>query len=438
MSRFTIPEDWTRLSSWPIWPDLKRQWPWFIALGITALIAIPWGIRAGERNLEAESRSALADAGIFIEDVSFTGRDAVIAGDLTATDQARAELALAPVDGVGRIEFTPAVAAPPPAPPTPPTSTTTTEPPPAVNEAAALSATVSGGALRVTGILTEARAVSDITKMAELLYLPDVEDELVVDSERIALAWERAAADAIAVLPMLVNPSLELNAEGASLIASAQSEAVAASAKAALQRALGADIPLSTEISINDAKLPRFDIVVPGDGTATIDGRLPTRAVRKALIASVEAAATPKELVDESVVGANRPELYTVHRAPVFVTLMADADQWSLRFDGTELSGAVVGGRMFADGKERPTASLRRVMAAVGSMLVGNPDLSLEIEIHSTSADGDRANLNLSRERSEELRILLVRNGIDPDRATVTTGAGDGELLRFRVFPTES
>ena len=62
-----------RPSNWASWPTLRRLWPWFAALGAIVLMAIPWGIRAEERSLEASSRQTLAEAGILVEDITFNG-----------------------------------------------------------------------------------------------------------------------------------------------------------------------------------------------------------------------------------------------------------------------------------------------------------------------------------------------------------------------------
>ena len=85
------------------WPAIRRA-KWFVAAWVVlALVAIPWGVRAEERGLEETSRAALADAGVVVNDISFTGRTALVS--VANSDQAAAEVALAGVAGIRAIEW---------------------------------------------------------------------------------------------------------------------------------------------------------------------------------------------------------------------------------------------------------------------------------------------------------------------------------------------
>jgi hypothetical protein len=313
---------------------------------------------------------------------------------------------------------------PPPAPPP------TTLPPKSASSD--LRARVARGELTVGGTLPDARSIAAITAAADLLYGPDVVNSLVVDPWASTESWLRVAPQAITSLTMLGKAALVLDSDGAALSGEAPDQASADAAVAALQVALGADVPIDVSVTVADGPLPEV-VIAAADGKVRVAGFLPRRRALEDILAAVNAAAGQSQVVNEMVVDKSRADTYLVHRIPGLVERLAIGDQWSLRYDGVEISGAVVGPLVFKAGDSRIGARLARVLDGIGALMIADTRPGLVVEVTSDTADSRAGNDDLSRDRLVATVIRLVRLGIEPDRIQTGVASGSGELLRFRL-----
>lgn len=414
------------------WPVLQKA-RWFVAVWIgLALIAIPWGLRAQERGLEDASRTVLGDAGIVVEDVTFTGRNGVITGSLTTAERSRAEAVLSDVDGVRKVEWlvtTPA--------PVPVATTTTTSPPGSDLEQPTLSIKLNFGRVVLRGVLPDARTIAAVGSMAERLYAPQVVNKLVVGDVAEA-DWVPSAADLIAILPIVSGADVTLDGSGVSVIAVTPTAAAEASLRAGVKRALDPDVPVTFDISVAEGGLPMVDIEASGDGSVVFSGAVPRRILADDIVAAVTAAADGGELVGELTIDKSLVTTYVVHRLSAMVTHLALTGRWSLRYEGSVVTGAVLGEGLFRGFDSEPTVRLERVLDDLAAVLVGDPDLTIAFDVVVVAAaentDADLATRgDVARQRADSVFNLLMRAGVDPERITTTVGLGDGEVLRFRV-----
>lgn len=413
--------NWREFQIDRIWPVVRPMRWWLAGWLIVAFVAVPWALRNEERDLEAAGRAALADAGIEVENLAFTGRNAVVVAEMDATARRQAEEALAEVSGIRGVEWQ--VTAPQPPPPT-------TLPPKSASSD--LRARVARGELTVGGTLPDARSIAAITAAADLLYGPDVVNSLVVDPWASTESWLRVAPQAITSLTMLGKAALVLDSDGAALSGEAPDQASADAAVAALQVALGADVPIDVSVTVADGPLPEV-VIAAADGKVRVAGFLPRRRALEDILAAVNAAAGQSQVVNEMVVDKSRADTYLVHRIPGLVERLAIGDQWSLRYDGVEISGAVVGPLVFKAGDSRIGARLARVLDGIGALMIADTRPGLVVEVTSDTADSRAGNDDLSRDRLVATVIRLVRLGIEPDRIQTGVASGSGELLRFRL-----
>ena len=439
MRRPDISRDQLNPANWAIYPTLRHLWPWFAGVGALLLVAVPWGIRAQERGLEDATRTALAEANVAVENVVFSGRNGTVFATLDAASRRRAEAALAGVSGIGGVQFEAGIAPVVPVVTTTtttaaPTTTTTTVP---EGEPAEITLTVNGGRMVLDGALPDARTVAAISRVGLSLYGPSVTNELVADSSLARPLWLNEAAAAAALLPMVTDGQLVLGEHGAQLTGTVYDKASEAAVRSALQRALGPDIPTAATITVKKQAVPTLEIVASGDGSVAVRGTVANKEVRKAIVAAVTEAAGSARVSNELVVGKNTADLYVIRRVAHIVGRLDGAAQWALRFDGKRLSGAVAGGDKFEDLQVEPTVRLGSLLVVLGSLVEGNATYGLDLEVHSTTADGTQANRDLSRQRLTEAVVYLVRSGTDPDRVSTDHAAGDGELLRFAAGPVD-
>ena len=422
-----------RPSNWASWPTLRRLWPWFAALGAIVLMAIPWGIRAEERSLEASSRQTLAEAGILVEDITFNGRQATIVADLSTNDQIAAVSALAKMGGVAQVSWeegsglfaqvTPTLA--------PTTSTVAPEP------GAELTASVKEGRITLRGIVPAARIIKDVNDAAVDLWGSDVVNQLFVDDTVVAYPWLGEADSAVAGLTMLIDPQLTLDAEGATITGGATDQANLDAAIGRLAATLGPQVAINNKVTVTPLDLPNFEIISPGDGTVTLQGTVANLDVRRAIVLEVLKTGEDLEITNQIRLSDRTADVYLLRRIPEVVASLGAADQWTLRFDGASLEGSAVGGSAFNGNRIKPTAQLADLAGLLGAFLQADPRLVAEIEVHADPRDGGVDPVTLASQRAEAIAAHLVRLGVEPDRVSASNGAGDGEILRFQLVPAD-
>ncbi|MFC2176977.1 BON domain-containing protein [Actinomycetota bacterium] len=398
------------------------------------MLAIPWGIRAEERSLDTASREVLADAGVMIEDITFTGRRATIVANLTAPERNAAVSALADMGGVSKVtwvEGTGRLVAPPS---TTTTSTTTTRAP---DPSANVTVSVKEGRVTLRGTVPAARTIKDLGDAAADVWGKAVDNHLFVDESVLAHAWLATADDAIAVLTVLVEPRLTLDAEGATITGGAIDEASLEDAMARLTAALGPDTAVDNRVSVAPLELPEIQILSPGDGTVSLGGTVARKDVRRAIVREVGQTGPELELTSEISIGATTADVYVVREIPEVVAAMGTADQWTLLFDGESLGGSMVGGRAFVKNRVKPSAPVNELLDVLGRFLHLDPQLNIRIEIHADPREGDVDAADLAARRAEAVATTLIRLGIDPHRISATNAAGSGELLRFQLTPAD-
>lgn len=424
-----------RLSNWEHWPTVRGLWPWFAALGLVILIAIPWGIRAEERNLESESRAALNEAGIAFEDISFTGRQATIVADLSTNEQIAAVNVLAEVGGISRVGWEEgdvgAVAQPPTTTVAPTTTTATPEP------GADLTASVNDGKITLRGIVPNAQTIKDVSDAAGDVWGLKVVNQLFVDGSVLAHPWLGSADESIAVLSTLIDPQLSLDHQGATLTGGAISQEVLDSAMQRLSTALGPDVAINNKVTVTPLDLPNILIISPGDGTADITGKVASPSLRRSIGVAVAATAEELEITSSVTTTDTTADVYLMQRIPEVISVLGSAEQWTLQFDGRALAGVVVGGKTFTGNRVKATAQLADLLVQFSSFLQADPNLVIELEVHADPRDEGADETVLAQERADAIAAQLVRLGIDPSRISSTTGPGEGELLRFMLIPAE-
>jgi hypothetical protein len=421
-------------SNWQHWPTLRGLWPWFAALGVVLMLAIPWGIRAEERSLDAAGREALTEAGIMIEDIRFTGRQATIVANLTSAEQNAAVRVLADMGGVARVTWVEGqdLFA---APPTTTSTTTTTQAP---EPSARLTASVKDGRITLRGVVPAARAIKDVGDAAGEVWGNDVVNQLFVDESVLAHPWLATVEDAIPALTMLIDPRLTLDADGATITGGAIDEPGLEDAMARLSAALGPEVAIDNKVTVTPLALPRIQILSPGDGTIVLEGTVANTHVRKGILRAVGGTGSELEVTNEIAVGATTADIYLLRRVPEVVAALGVGDQWTLLFDGESLGGSVVGGSAFLKDRAKLSAPVKELLEVLGRFLHLDPQLTIEIEIHADPPEeSDVDATDLARRRAEAVAARLVRLGIDPHRISATDAAGAGELLRFRLIPAD-
>ncbi len=421
-----------RPSNWEHWPTVRELWPWFAALGLVALFAIPWGIRAEERSLEAASRAALTEAEIAYQDISFTGRQATITANLNTEEQIEAVAVLAEMGGVSRVSWQEAsggyVVSPPSVSAVPSTSVPD-EP------GADLTASVSNGEITLRGTVPTAQTIKDVSDAAADIWGSRVTNQMFVEGGVLAHPWLGSVDEAIRVLATLIDPQLSFDYEGATLTGGAISQEILDSALERLGDALG-DVPIDNKARVTSLDRPALQIIAPGNGVIDMTGTLANPAVRRSVTSAVQALDEEVEVKSVIQVSETTADVYLLHRVPEVIAALGGAEQWTLQFDGESLGGAASGGRAFNSNRVKPTAQVVELLELFASFLQADPHLVLDIEVHAEPREGVDA-VALARERADKIVEQMVRFGIDPERVAAQPGPGDGELLRFMLVPAE-
>ena len=432
-----------RVKAWVGHPVIEHHKWYFVGLAVLIIVAIPWGLRAEEHALEDAGVQALAEAGVGYADISFNGRNAVV--HAPAASRETITSVLSEVTGVRKVTVEPtALPAEPPAadsdaPVATATSTTTTTATPTTVPAPTQATLVIeiGDGLVVSGTLPDAITAATLGRSAEFLYGGLVDNQLLVDSALDEPVWLEAADDVLRLAPWLSSGEIRLEGDQVDIDGVAASEDRARSVVTALQATVGADVPVTHDVEAPRGPLPSFEIVATAEAVE-VRGTVPDRETLERIVGSVGAVRDDATVTNELVVGQGTPRTYLTLRTPYMVRLLGMADDFSYRYEGGDVRGAVVGAAFFRNGNDVTTRATSLLIDALAATMLADPDLVATIEIHSASAGGDDANLELSRQRAQMTLLKLVRAGIDPTRIQVAPGDGTGELLRFTLTSAEN
>jgi hypothetical protein len=403
---------------------------WFVAAWVAlAFVAISWGLRAEERTLESAARDALAEAGIDVDDVTFSGRDGVVMATLGTADRTRAESALAGVSGIRRLDWQ--VTAPP-IQVAPVTTTTTTLPP---GDVAGIEVRVKAGKVFIRGLVRDAAAIARIDDAAERFYGPTVANNLRVGDVWMP-SWLERAPEVIAASTAADQIELTMDGTGITLVGAVADEAKAASLRERLQDLVGPDAALDVELTVIGGDLPSITIVA-ADGTVSVDGAVNRRTLAESILAAVEGTSGGSKIRGELAFDKALPETYATSRLTRLITRFGAAASWSLEVDAGSLMGSAADGGFFKGMRPEPTDRAEALIEELAAQLLADPALGIEIEVAAPSPGGAAGNVELAASRIGELVEALVRAGVDPDRITTSAGRTEGDLLWFRLEATD-
>ncbi len=425
--------------------DALRQWwhdvaaprvhraRWFLAIWVVlALVAVPWGVRAEERSLEADSVAALAAAGLTVEDITFTGRDAIVSGELTEDDRRTAEEVLGELAGIRNIEWRVDTVSEPPVVTAPPPATTTTTLPP--DNPATLELKVRVGRLSLGGRLPDAARVASIASAAELAYRADVVNRLAV-GDVVDPGWLESASRLVSSLGLVSDATIVLDGSGIAGTAAVPTGSAAAALDVLFDGFRQDGLPVDIDIAVSEGGTAVLSINDDGN-VVTAEGVL----YRASLIEDVNellGAVDDREVETSIRLNKSLAPAFAVTRLDDLIEVLAGAEQWSLSYDDEVVSGGRLGKGLFPrDPEKPPTATAVRLADEIAALMVGDPRLHLTLEVGSVVRSNGSTDLEMARMRADAVVVVLMRLGVDPDRVSATE-IDAGEVLRFTLEPAE-
>jgi outer membrane protein OmpA-like peptidoglycan-associated protein len=406
----------------------RARFVWLLLLGwvVLAVIAVLWAVPNEEDELTSRAESALREAGIAAI-VEFDGRDATLSGGVSESDRATALDVVRSLTGVRDAEWPEAVAEPA-STTTTSTSTstttrvpqTTTSAPPATTVAPgtepSLFATLSRGALSLSGTLPSNEVALQVAGVADLVYGPFVTNELVVDAAVAPAPWVASAPNLMAFLPIVGEAELQIVGSEATLSGTAGSAEKKAQLEGALGAALGSDVALSSTLEVTGKTPPRYLAEAPGDGTVTLSGTMPDQAAIDLIAGAAIESFGEENIVNELTIGTNIDTTFSIFRIPLTFAQFKPIPEWELRIENDVISGNVRGGATFDFGSAELTPALEGLLDTGAGILLRNPSVLMTIEGHTDSVGSDAFNLALSNARAQAGVDYLVALGVQPAR----------------------
>ncbi len=404
----------------------RLVWPLLLGWVVLALVAVMWAVPNEEDGLAADATAALQAAGIGAT-VEFDGRDALLSGELAETERARALEVVRTLTGVRQAEWEAGIAAPTTSisgsttvpPTTAPTGSSSTLGPTTTAtglNAPSLTATLSKGALTISGAVPSPEVAAQVAGVADLVYGPFVTNTLVVDDSLTPAGWVPSAPNLMAFLPIVGEAKLTVVGNEATLTGTAGSVEKKAQLEAALGAALGADVSLTSSIEVTGKTPPVYLAQAPGDGTVSISGEMPDQAAIDLIgDAAVEAFGADK-VINTMTIGTNIDSSFSIYRIPLTFTQFLPIPEWELRIENDVISGNVRGGATFDFGSAELTPALRSLLDTGAGILLRNPSVLMTIEGHTDSVGSDEFNLALSNARAQAGVDYLTALGVQPAR----------------------
>lgn len=405
---------------------------WLLLVGAAIVIGI-----AGEQNdLGDKAEAALSDAGIGAR-VEASGRDITLTG--SPESRAVAEEVVAGIDGVRVVnwnddstaalpESTTTTTTPPDttAPPTT-TASTSTLPPIDDNDGtrvAHLDARLQNGQLTLHGTLPDAEAAAKLAAVAELIYAPLLDNQVVVDPDVETASWVGAAPNVVAVLPILGTSGITVSGEQATVFGYAPTAERLGQIEGALTQALGPDVTLSSEVELTGLQPPSINAEVAGDGVLVMSGTVPNQSVAGFAHQLAVESYGEDNVVDEIVVDPSVDTTFSLFRLPLVFPAFAPFPEWHVEIYDNVISGQLLNGASFPTASAELTPQLEQLMPVGVGILTRNPSLVLTVEGYTDSVGSAESNLALSEARAEAARQWFIAAGIQPERV-FAVGYGD-------------
>jgi outer membrane protein OmpA-like peptidoglycan-associated protein/osmotically-inducible protein OsmY len=395
---------------------------------VLAIVAVMWAVPNEEDGLTADATAALQAAGI-TANVEFEGRDAVLSGGLTDSERDRALELVRNVTGVRQAEWLTPIAdtttsttqaGSTTVPPTtePPGSSSTLGPTTTVTglDAPSLTATLSKGALTLSGAVPSPEVAAQVAGIADLVYGPFVTNNLSVDDSVGSAGWVPSAPNLMAFLPIVGEAELSVVGTEATLSGTAGSPEKKAQLEAALGAALGSDVTLTSSIEVTGKTPPVYLAQAPGDGTVTISGIMPDQAAIDLIGRAAVDAFGADNVVNDLTIGTDIDSSFSIYRIPLTFAQFKPIPEWELRIENDVISGNVRGGATFDFGSAELTPELRALLDTGAGILLRNPSILMTIEGHTDSIGSDAFNLALSNARAQAGVDYLTALGVQPAR----------------------
>ena len=391
---------------------------------VLAIIGVAWGLNNAEDDLAGKAQAALDEAGLAAV-VDFDGRDGTLNGDIDAADQARAVALVLSVTGVREAEWfevEAAIATPTTTPTTTTATTTTTTIPP--GPVANLRAVLRDGALTLSGAVPDAETAGRIETIIGLVYAPFLSNDLRVDDTLAGETWLPGSANAVALLTIVGNATLEVSGNEATVVGQAGSDAKRAQLEGSLQAVLGPDVNLTSDIQVTGKTPPLYTAQAPGDGSVTLGGVMPDQASIDLIADAAVAIYGADNVINEMTIGTDIDQTFSIFRIPLTFEQFRPISEWELRIENDVITGNVRGGATFEFGSAELTPALRTLHDTATGILLRNPSIELTIEGHTDSVGSDQFNQVLSEARATAGVTYLISRGV-PEARLTSVGYGE-------------
>jgi len=397
---------------------------WLLLVG--AAVAV--GVTNEQKDLGTKAEQALTDAGIRAG-VEVSGRDVIITG--SPSDRDEAELLVSAIDGVRVVEWTDdgngatddVVTAETTTTTTPATTNTgapagSTLPPIEEGEDSVshLDARLENGKLTLRGTIPSEEVAAALASVAELVYAPLLDNQIVVDPDVAPASWVGSAPQVIAVLPIIGTSGLTVTGEEATVYGYAPHGERLAQLHGALGQALGPDVELTSEVAITGLEPPSIDAVVIGDGTITLSGTVPSQEVAEFAYGLAAESYGAENVVDNIEIDRGVDTTFSLFRLPLVFPAFAGFPEWHVEIYDNVITGQLLNGASFPSGSAQLTPAIETLMPVGVGILTRNPTLVITVEGHTDNVGSAESNQELSVARAEAAKAWFVAAGIAPER----------------------
>jgi hypothetical protein len=396
---------------------------WLLLLGSTVAV----GIYNVQNDLGTKAETELAAAGLPVA-VQVSGRDVTLTG--SPEDREEAEELVAQIDGVRVVNWnesggdpgdaTGATTSAPATTSAETTTTTTSTLPPitenGATEVAHLDARLQDGKLTLRGTIPSEEVAAGIERVADLIYSPLLDNQIVVDPGVAPASWLASAPNVVAVLPIVGTSGLSVTGEEATVFGYAPTEERLAQLQGALSQALGPEVTLSSEVVVTGLEPPSINAVVEGDGILRMTGTVPSRSVVEFAMSLAIDSYGAENVVNEIEIDPSVDTTFSLFRLPLVFPAFAPFPEWHVEIYDNVISGQLLNGASFPSGSAELTPQLEQLMPVGVGILTRNPTLLLTVEGHTDDVGSEESNQALSEARAEAAEAWFIAAGIDEAR----------------------
>ena len=289
-----------------------------------------------------------------------------------------------------------------------------------------VDATLADEVFVLSGVVPSNEVRELLESRAEVAYAPFNSSRLEVDESLGGADWLGAAAEVVALLPMITDGTIRLQDDSVTLVGRSPNPQYAAGFQQAVGQITG--LPVSADgIEITNLAPPRFVATVE-EGAVTLEGEIASDRLIETLVLGAAAVYGPENVTSTMTVDEGTYTSFWNYTMPGVFQVLARFPSYRIQVENGVTSGTLRGGVVFDVNSADITPDAAEALTAAVAVLSRDRSITMTIVGHTDDRGPDEVNQRLSLARAQSAVDFLIGAGVDPAQL-IAEGRGSDEPI---------